>query len=253
MPVHVRSLGQAPLELSAVQELIRSNLGFTAQPNQSSNLGEVVLGTSPEVRGSFPQLHIPAGLSSEGYWLTHLTVHGSSVVVVDGADDRGVLYGAFALIGRLRQGELIYPVDLVEQPAMPIRWVDEWDNANGTVERGYGGRSIFFEGGKVRDDLSAVGEYARLLASVGINGCNVNNVNGAAPFLAPEMIKGLARIADAMRPWGVRLAISVDIASPQKIGGLKTFDPLDPAGESVVGRKGQRDLRSSFPISPASR
>ena len=53
------------------------------------------------------------------------------------------------------------------------------------------------------------------------------------------MIKGLARIADAMRPWGVRLAISVDIASPQKIGGLKTFDPADPASESLVGRKVQ--------------
>ena len=66
---------------------------------------------------------------------------------------------------------------------MPIRWVDEWDNPNGTVERGYAGRSIFFDDGNVRDDLSAASEYARLLASVGINGCNVNNVNGAAPFL----------------------------------------------------------------------
>jgi alpha-glucuronidase len=80
----------------------------------------------------------------------------------------------------------------------------------------------------VRDDLSAVSEYARLLASLGINGCNVNNVNGAAPFLNADNIPALARIADAMRPWGVRLALSVDIASPQKIGGLKTFDPLDP-------------------------
>ena len=131
---------------------------------------------------------------------------------------------------------------------MPIRWVDEWDNANGTVERGYGGRSIFFDNGKVRDDLSAVGEYARLLASVGINGCNVNNVNGAAPFLDPDMIKGLARIADAMRPWGVRLAISVDIASPQKIGGLKTFDPLDPDVKAVVGRQGRLKSTRSFPI-----
>jgi alpha-glucuronidase len=111
---------------------------------------------------------------------------------------------------------------------MKIRWVDEWDNANGTVERGYAGRSIFFEDGHVRDDLTQASEYARLLASVGINGCNVNNVNGAAPFLEPQMLEGLARVANAMRPWGVRLAMSVDIASPQKIGGLKTFDPLDP-------------------------
>src|SRR5208337_330674 len=78
-------------------------------------------------------------------------------------------------------------------------------------------------------DLTPVAQYARLLASVGINGCNVNNVNGASPFLTSDSIRGLARIADAMRPWGVRLAISVDVASPQKIGGLSTYDPLDPS------------------------
>ena len=116
-----------------------------------------------------------------------------------------------------------------ERPAMAIRWVDEWDNADGSIERGYAGRSIFFDGGKVREDLAPVAEYARLLASVGINGCNVNNVNNAAPFLTSEMIGGLARVADTMRPWGVRLAMSVDIASPQKIGGLSTYDPADPA------------------------
>ena len=64
---------------------------------------------------------------------------------------------------------------------------------------------------------------------IGINGCNLNNVNNAAPFLEPEMLKGIARIADTMRPYGVRVALSVDVASPQKIGGLKTYDPLDPA------------------------
>ena len=229
-PLHVRSLGGSHLELSAVQELIRSNMGFTELPNPRlpANSG-LVLGTSLEVRTSFPQLHIPGRLGPDGYWLTHVTVRGDPVVVVAGADDRGVLYGAFALLRRLRQGELIYPVELVEQPAMPIRWVDEWDNADGSIERGYAGRSIFFEGGKVREDLAAVAEYARLLASIGINGCNVNNVNNAAAFLEPDMLQGLARVASTMRPWGVRLALSVDIASPQKIGGLATYDPLDPA------------------------
>jgi alpha-glucuronidase len=229
-PLQVRSLGTSPLELSAVQELIRSNMGFTELPDPRlpANSG-LVLGTSLEVRKLFPQLKIPGRLGPDGYWLTHVTVRGDPVVVVAGADDRGVLYGVFALLRRLRQGELIYPVDLAEQPAMPIRWVDEWDNADGSIERGYAGRSIFFEGGKVRDDLAPVAEYARLLASIGINGCNVDNVNNAAAFLDPEMLKGVARISDAMRPWGVRLALSVDIASPQKIGGLSTYDPLDPA------------------------
>jgi alpha-glucuronidase len=112
---------------------------------------------------------------------------------------------------------------------MPIRWVDEWDNPDGTIERGYAGRSILFEGGNVREDLAPVADYARLLASVGINGCNINNVNAAPQLLDVDHLKQIARIADAMRPWGVRLAMSVDIASPQKIGGLATYDPLDPA------------------------
>jgi alpha-glucuronidase len=230
LPLHVRLLGRSPLELSALQELTRSNMGFTDLPNPRLPANSaLVLGTSLEVSKSFPQLHIPAGLGPDGYWLTHVTVRGDPVVVVAGTDDGGVLHGAFALLRRLRQGELIYPVDVQEQPAMPIRWVDEWDNADGSIERGYAGRSIFFEGGKVRDDLAPIAEYARLLASVGINGCNVNNVNNAAAFLEPEMLQGIARAASTMRPWGVRLALSVDIASPQKIGGLSTYDPLDPA------------------------
>ncbi len=66
------------------------------------------------------------------------------------------------------------------------------------------------------------------------------------------MLTGIARIADAMRPWGVHVAISVDIASPQKIGGLATYDPLDPAVKAWWAAKAERDLHSSFPTSPAS-
>ena len=189
---------------------------------------EAVVGTTPEVRKTFLGISIPKEIGKEGYWLDRTTRHGRSIIIVAGADERGVLYGAFDLLRRIATDQDISHLSAIEQPAMNIRWVDEWDNANGTVERGYGGRSIFFDNGKVRDDLTQTGDYARLLASVGINGCNVNNVNGAAPFLDPQMLRGLARVANAMRPWGVRLAISVDIASPQKIGGLKTFDPLDP-------------------------
>jgi alpha-glucuronidase len=109
-----------------------------------------------------------------------------------------------------------------------VRWVNQWDNLDGTIERGYAGRSIFFDGGRVRSDLTRAREYARLLASVGINGCTINNVNANPQMLTPEMIKAVARIADEFRPWGVRLSMSVDIASPQEIGGLDTFDPGNP-------------------------
>src|SRR5579864_3827474 len=115
----------------------------------------------------------------------------------------------------------------MQQPAAPIRWVDQWDNLDGNVERGYGGRSIFFEGGKVCDDLIRAGQYARLLASIGITTCTVNNVNAAPGVLANSFIPQLRRIADAFRPWGVQLSVSVDLSSPKVIGELDTFDPLD--------------------------
>jgi alpha-glucuronidase len=230
IPSNVRALGTNPLEQSAVDELKRNISLPERTSTQKAVASQIIVGTASEVRKTYPDLHIPSNLDAESYWITTSGSGEHKLLVIAGGDARGALYGAFALLRLPRAGT---PLDLAKtalhsHPAMPIRWVDEWDNANGTVERGYGGRSIFFEDGKVRDDLTQVSEYARLLASIGINGCNVNNVNGAAPFLDPQLLQGLKRIADTMRPWGVRLAISVDIASPQKIGGLKTFDPLDP-------------------------
>jgi alpha-glucuronidase len=128
----------------------------------------------------------------------------------------------------MARGESLDTIDEVQQPYAAIRWVNQWDNLNGRIERGYGGASIFFADGKVRDDLSRAGEYARLLASIGINGCTVNNVNADLGILDDAMIAHISRIADLFRPWGVQLSLSVDLSSPKVVGGLDTFDPLDP-------------------------
>lgn len=230
VPAAVRALGDSPAEKSAVEELHR---GSSQSDPEDGSGGQAVLGTVAEIRRAYPDLAIPGDLGPEGFWIRRESGEKPRVFIV-GADPAGVLYGTFALI-RSSVGDPHQVLDktAAEQirsaPAMPIRWVDEWDNADGSIERGYAGRSIFFDAGHVRGDLAPVSEYARLLASVGINGCNLNNVNNAAVFLTPEMLRGVARIADAMRPLGVHVALSVDIASPQKIGGLKTFDPMDSA------------------------
>jgi alpha-glucuronidase len=239
IPLNIRALGGGAVEQSAVAELKRSvadvaNAKASARTNQVF-AGETVVGTAAEVRKAYPSVPVPADLGAEEYWVYSKDSGrpGDHLLVVSGGDERGALYGAFALLRYPATTDLAKMQDLSQhplrgRPAMAIRWTNEWDNANGTVERGYGGRSIFFEDDHVREDLAPVSEYARMLASIGINGSNVNNVNGATLFLTPEWLKGLARIADTMRPWGVRMAMSVDIASPQKIGGLNTFDPLDP-------------------------
>ncbi|HLY42394.1 MAG TPA: alpha-glucuronidase family glycosyl hydrolase [Terracidiphilus sp.] len=229
-PRDIRALGSGAIEQSAVEELKR-DLGPLASGSLTARVaeavaGQTILGTVQEFHQAYPGLQIPNDLGPEGYWINGSSSGGRRVLIV-GADEPAVLYGVFDLL-RVRPIGRGLPATYQSHPAMPIRWVDDWDNPDGSIERGYAGRSIFFDKGHVRDDLAPVAAYARLLASVGINGCNVNNVNAAPQLLERDNLKGLARIADTMRPWGVRVAMSVDIASPQKIGGLNTYDPLDP-------------------------
>jgi alpha-glucuronidase len=230
VPMHVRALGHGPLEKTAVNKLVKGidNLyGSSPLIGGNSTDAAIVVGTADQVRSAYSALNLPSKLLPEAFWITESDSGGKRIVLIVGGSERGVLYGAFALVRKLATSG--WTSTFAEGPAMPIRWVDEWDNPDGTIERGYAGRSIFFEGGNVREDLAPVSEYARLLASVGINGCNVNNVNAAPQLIDSDHLKQIARIADAMRPWGVRLALSVALASPQKIGGLSTYDPDDPA------------------------
>jgi alpha-glucuronidase len=238
-PTAVRALGHDAIEQAAIAELNR-NVGSLAGKDASKMTarakealsGQTVLGTTEEIEKSFPDVPIPNDLGPEDYWIWWNYEHRErQLLVIAGGTSKGALYGAFELLRRPATNPYtaLPKEGLRGSPSIPIRWTDEWDNIDGSIERGYAGRSIFFDGGHVRADLAPVTEYARLLGSIGINGCNLNNVNNASAFFKPELLKEIARIADAMRPYGVRVSLSADIASPQKLGGLPTFDPLDPA------------------------
>ncbi len=170
------------------------------------------------------ELRTSSGLKPDGY---SLKTSGGKIVIT-GADDRGVLYGAFGLLRKIALGESVAKLDEKSEPRVPVRWVNHWDNLDGSIERGYGGRSIFWDNGAARADLSRVRDYGRMLASLGINGCSINNVNVNPRILAPDFLPEIVKIANTLRPWGVRVVLSVDFGSPQKVGGLDTFDPLDP-------------------------
>ena len=170
----------------------------------------------------------PTELGPDGFWLGTATASGRRLIVVAGRNERGVLYGAFALLHRIALGEDVSSLNERREPSAPVRWINHWDNLDGTIERGYAGRSIFFENGRVLDDLTRVRDYGRLLASVGINGATINNVNANALVITDGFIPQLARVADALRPWGIAMSVSIDFSSPRRIGGLDTFDPLDP-------------------------
>ena len=225
-------LGDSLVLKTAQQELVRgmdqiagtTMRGGTGWPRENA----VVLGTLRELHALAPALQPPQELRADGYWLKSANIHGHECLVITASTDRGVLYGVFALLSKIARGQRVPFIDEVQQPYAPIRWVNEWDNLDGRIERGYGGPSIFFAQGEVRGDLTRAGQYARLLASVGINGCTINNVNAAPGILEDSFVAQVSRIADVFRPWGVQLSLSVDLSSPKVMGGLDTFDPLDP-------------------------
>jgi len=231
LPAVITTLNNADSEAAARAELIRGLRGLVGRtlrtegriPKESA----VVLGTLDELGRAAPQWRLHATLPEDGYWLKTVLDQGTRYTVVTASNPRGVLYGAFALLRKIALGEPFDSLDERSTPYAPIRWVNQWDNLDGSIERGYGGRSIFWEDNHARADLTRVGDYGRLLASIGINGCSINNVNANPRLLAAEMIPEIARIAAAFRPWGVRVALSVDFSSPKILGGLDTFDPLD--------------------------
>ena len=231
LPSGVVVLGDSPVLKSAQGELTRGisrmvgrSLRIALHPTEDA----FVLGTLDQLHALATQLNPPDQLIADGYWLKSARIGEHECLVITAATDRGVLYGVFALLSKIARAENVAVLDDLQQPHAPLRWVNQWDNLDGHIERGYGGPSIFFAEGKVRDDLSRAGDYARLLASVGINGCAINNVNADPRVLDAAFIGQVSRIADVFRPWGVQLALSVDLSSPKALGDLDTFDPLDP-------------------------
>ena len=187
----------------------------------------IILALAPNTSGNSNEIDVFGKKRSAFKPEEFLISHRGNEISILGGSPQAELYGAFHLLEEIAAQKPI-SVEETQSPAAPIRWTDEWDNLNGTIERGYAGGSIFFDDDHVRQDLTRAGQYARLLSSVGINGCNVNNVNADLDLLTTEHLKEFARIAEAFRPWGVKLALSIDLTSPQTVGGLPTFDPLDP-------------------------
>ena len=170
-------------------------------------------------------------LAAAGEEAFALRADGNHLTVIGGGG-RGLLYGFYAVV--LGQIPAAADVWTVHAPAQAIRMLDHWDNMRvhpvmGQVERGYAGGSLFFEDGELREDLTRVEHYARLLAAVGINRVAINNVNVHAheATLLTTRLDQVARLAEVFRAQGISVFLAVSFASPTLLGGLETSDPLD--------------------------
>lgn len=227
---------------SARAELARAWQGVVG--DQTPGRGRVVIG----LHGDHPAIAALVGekrlkeLGPEGFVLRAGEWNGAPVLVVAGGGDRGVLYGAFALARELQLGHPLGSLDLGDAPKIARRYANHWDNPVRTagfrdesIERGYAGES-FFKWDELPERIDPrLHDWARLLAAMGINGVVINNVNTAKRglegwrLLTPEYLPKLAAMAGVLRPFGVRLFVSVNFFSPVLIDRRPSADPMDPA------------------------
>jgi alpha-glucuronidase len=160
-------------------------------------------------------------LGPEGYRIRTIR----NVIVIASITDAGALYGAFHFLRLLQTGLRIDRLQIDEAPRLKLRLLDHWDNIDGSIERGYAGKSLWMG---VDNDRRLL-DYARANASIGINGSVLNNVNSNSEFLTAKYIKKFAAIADVFRPFGIRVYLSPRFSTPIELGKLPTADPLDPA------------------------
>jgi len=223
-------LGQSPVMDSAIEELERGIRGILDIEPEISRIDigirALILGMDSDDI-SIPGKDIET-LNPEGFIIKGLR----DGILIAGKTDRGVLYGTFEFLRRMQMGLSIDSLHFAENPAAGIRMVNHWDNMNGSIERGYAGNSIFFRDNRFISDKSRIRDYARLLASLGINGVTINNVNvheHETRLITKELLPEVAALADVFRDYGIRLYLSINYSSPMELDGLDTADPLDEA------------------------
>lgn len=204
-------------------------------------------------RGKNVELKIDKSLNlGEGYNIyAHPAQQGDNIqyeATITASNPIGLLYGAYELIrlqntdayntGSGNQQNFSKAIDETEKPQVGLRILNHWDNLDGGIERGYAGKSIFKweeiklgkngKGGSISKSLhDRLITYARANASLGINGSVLNNVNASPKMMTAEYINKVKVIANILRPYGIRVYLSINFASPMALGYTKTADPLD--------------------------
>ena len=204
-------------------------------------------------RGKNVELKIDKALNlGEGYHLyARPAQQGDNIqyeATITASNPIGLLYGAYELIrlqntdayntGSGNQQNISKAIDETEKPQVGLRILNHWDNLDGSIERGYAGKSIFKweeiklgkngKGGSISKSLhDRLITYARANASLGINGSVLNNVNASPKMMTAEYINKVKVIANILRPYGIRVYLSINFASPMALGYTKTADPLD--------------------------
>lgn len=192
--------------------------------------GAIIVGT-PSNSDIIKGIGLTLDQNAEAYQIVSMEVDGHSVTVVASSGEVGTLYGTFHLLRLIQTGEPLNGLNINEKPKIKRRLLNHWDNLAGSIERGYAGNSLWKWSSLPGTIEKRYIDYARACASIGINGTVLNNVNADANILTPNYLSKVKALADAFRPYGLKVYLSANFAAPNKIGGISTADPLN---QSVI-------------------
>ena len=201
-------------------------LGTTVDGGAAIEEGTVLVGTvTDEPIKSLGVATRAAALAPDGYAVERAQLEGKTITVVAASTPLGALYGSFALLRRLQSHAPLEGLTLASAPRIQRRILDHWDNLDGSVERGYAGRSIWSFSALPGTVSPRYKEYARANASIGINGAVLTNVNANAQVLTAANLAKVKVIADVLRPYGVRVYLTARFSAPTELNGASTNDP----------------------------
>ncbi len=230
LPPFTRLLGDASsVALMEFQHAWQEMSGNSLPENGSDRAHTLLIGTlkNREVRKLIKSKELQEP-GKEGY-IIRTVVHGNQrTTVVASAGEPGLLYAVYHLLRLIQTDNYNNSLEITEQPRYDLRILNHWDNLNGTVERGYAGYSIW-QWDKLPGEISPLyREYARANASIGINATVLNNVNATPDILTKEYLEKVKLIADELRPFHIKVYLSINFSSPKELGGLENSDPLQP-------------------------
>lgn len=217
---------------AAIEELVNGITSFTGiHPDMTVTSGSalMVIGAKETAESVVEELKAHS-LMEESYIIRSGREQENPFVVLMGGSEKGLLYAVFHFLRLLGTEAELENLNVTQSPRNALRMINQWDNMDGSVERGYSGGSIFYLENRVLLESSRIRDYARLLASVGINAIAVNNVNvhhEETRLITDAYLPDVAKLADLFGRYGIRLFLSVNYAAPMELGDLSTADPLD--------------------------
>ncbi len=209
-----------------LQGLLASSITQVENESYKNNL--IICGrlTSPSIKTYLVNKTIP-DLGKEGYTLQSITQGKQNIIVIAAQEDIGVLYGVFHFLRLIQTEQTIEQLSITEVPKIKLRVLNHWDNLDRTVERGYAGFSLWNWHKLPQYIDQRYLDYARANAAVGINGTVLTNVNANANILTEDYLKKVEALANAFRPYGIKVYLTARFSAPIELGDLPTADPLD--------------------------